>query len=81
MTMETKCCSNCGETLICGANQTTESCWCFTYPFIMPIDSQQDCLCESCLRVSMQEKIVNLINTTSQKEVITVAQKIPSESC
>ncbi len=79
--METKLCSNCGETLICGENQTTESCWCFTYPFIMPIDSQQDCLCERCLRVSIQEKIVNSINTTSQKEVITVAQKIPSESC
>ena len=79
--MQNKLCSNCGDTLICGANQTTESCWCFTYPLIMPINAQQDCLCESCLRVSMQEKIVNLINTTSQKEVITVAQKIPSESC
>ena len=72
--MENKPCSNCGETLICGANQATESCWCFTYPSIMPIDSQQDCLCEKCLRVSIQEKIVNSINNSSQKDVITVAQ-------
>ncbi len=54
--MENKLCSNCGDTLICGANQTTESCWCFTYPSIMPIDSQQDCLCENCLSASVQEK-------------------------
>ena len=44
-----------------GANQTTESCWCFTYPSIMVIDTQQDCLCERCLRVSIQEKISNTI--------------------
>jgi hypothetical protein len=62
--MQNKLCSNCGETMICGANQTTESCWCFTYPSIMPIDSQQDCLCESCLRVSIQGKIVNSINSS-----------------
>ena len=29
ITMETKLCSNCGETMLCGANQTTESCWLF----------------------------------------------------
>jgi hypothetical protein len=44
----------------------------------MPSDSQQDCLCESCLRVSIQEKIVNSINTTSKNDVITVAEKISS---
>jgi hypothetical protein len=76
--MQNKLCSNCSETLICGANQTKESCWCFTYPSIMPSDSQQDCLCESCLRVSIQEKIVNSINTTSKNDVITVAEKISS---
>ena len=79
--MENKLCSRCGETLICGANQTTESCWCFSYPMIMPIASQQDCLCESCLNHCIQGKIVNLINTTSQKEVITVAQNFFSEPC
>ena len=42
----------------------------------MPINAQQDCLCEKCLRVLIQEKIVNLINTTSQKDVITVVEKI-----
>ena len=77
--MQNKLCSSYGETLICGANQTTESCWCFTYPSIMPINSQQDCLCEKCLRVSIQEKIVNSINNSSQGDVITVAQKFFSE--
>ena len=47
----------------------------------MPIDSQQDCLCEKCLRVSIQEKIVNSINNPSQKDVITVGQKFFSEPC
>ena len=78
--MQNKLCSSYGETLICGENQTTESCWCFTYPSIMPINAQQDCLCEKCLRVLIQEKIVNLINNSSQKDVITVAEKISSES-
>jgi hypothetical protein len=79
--MQNKLCSNCGETLICGANQTTEACWCFTYPFSMPSDSQQDCLCEECLSASVQEKIVNSINNSSQKDVIAVAEKISSENC
>ncbi|MBV5301478.1 MAG: cysteine-rich CWC family protein, partial [Methylococcales bacterium] len=57
--MVKKYCSLCGETLICGANQTMESCWCFAYPMIMSVNSQQDCLCESCLSHSIQEKIVS----------------------
>ena len=68
--MENKFCSSCGETLICGANRKIESYWCFTYPSIMPIDSQQGCLCEKCLSASIQEKIVNTINTSSQRDEI-----------
>ena len=79
--MENKLCSRCGETLICGANQTTESCWCFSYPMIMPIASQQDCLCERCLRVSIQGKINNTINNSTQKDLIVSAQKFSSERC
>ena len=37
---------------------------------IMPSDSQQDCLCDNCLSVSIQEKIVNSINNSSQKDEI-----------
>ena len=45
----------------------------------MPIDSQQDCLCEKYLSASVQEKIVNSINNSIQGDVITVAQKFFSE--
>ena len=45
----------------------------------MPINFQQDCLCEECLSTSVQEKIVNSINNSSQGDVITVAQKFFSE--
>ena len=79
--MQDKDCSSCGETMICGANQTTEACWCFNYPSIMVIDTQQDCLCEKCLRVSIQGKINNTINNSSQKDLIVTAQKFSSENC
>ncbi len=43
--MENKLCSNFDETMICGANQTTESCWCFSYPSTIP--QPQDFKCGS----------------------------------
>ena len=57
-----KRCSNCGEGLICDSTKLGVSCWCFAYPSIMSVESQQDCLCESCLSHAIQEKM-ELINS------------------
>ncbi len=54
-TLKRKRCSICNEVLVCGGNQAGESCWCAHYPPIMPIDLENDCLCEDCLSSAIQK--------------------------
>jgi hypothetical protein len=51
-----KFCSKCNEALVCGATQEGESCWCESYPPIMPLNLENDCLCEACLNKAITEK-------------------------
>ena len=41
----------------------------------MSVESQQACLCESCLSQAIQEKILNCINTGSQQDIIAMASQ------
>jgi hypothetical protein len=59
-TPQKKFCSNCNEVLVCGATQVGKSCWCADYPNIMPIDAENDCLCEVCLSKTIKEKLKNI---------------------
>ena len=70
-----KLCSECSAILVCGSASEVESCWCFAYPAAMAVDLQQDCLCAECLGKAIQNKIADLIHTSSQQEVIAVARK------
>jgi hypothetical protein len=63
---QSKRCSACGAELMCGSSQAGKSCWCAAYPAIMPIDFQQDCLCENCLSKAIQEKTIEFIKLSSQ---------------
>ncbi|MEI6147085.1 MAG: DUF5522 domain-containing protein [Methylococcales bacterium] len=67
-------CSKCAALLTCGYSQHNEACWCSAYPSILSIDAQQDCLCEPCLSLAIQDKITHLIKTSSQQELIAKAQ-------
>jgi hypothetical protein len=62
-TPQIKLCSVCNQTLVCGATQTGELCWCVGYPAIMPIDIENDCLCETCLNKAIIEKRNKYPNT------------------
>jgi len=42
---------------------------------MMSVEVQQDCFCKNCLSQVIQEKIVNLINTSSQQELIAIAHQ------
>jgi hypothetical protein len=41
----------------------------------MSVDVQGECLCENCLSQAIQEKLINLINTSSQQELIAIAHQ------
>ncbi|WP_368669344.1 cysteine-rich CWC family protein [Mycetohabitans sp. B8] len=44
-------CSCCGEAFVCGADDPGRPCWCANLPPLpaRALDSEQDCLCSSCL--------------------------------
>ncbi len=73
--MQEKRCSNCAAILSCSSNQVEIACWCKAYPAIMTIEAQQDCLCKNCLSQAIQEKIIHLINTLSQQDIIAIAHQ------
>ena len=77
---ERKSCSNCNAIFLCGATQTDKTCWCMSYPAIMPVDLQQDCLCEKCLSQVVQEKIVNFINTNSLQAIQATVDRYRGDS-
>lgn len=76
---QNRACSKCQTLLICGAAQTGESCWCAVYPAVMTIPAQQDCLCEQCLSRTLQEKIAEFINTSTQQQAMAVARQYRDE--
>ena len=43
-------CSTCNRTFTCGLRETSEPCWCASFPPIASIDAKADCLCPECLR-------------------------------
>jgi len=73
--MQEKRCSRCAEILSCGFTQVDSPCWCADYPAIMSVDVPGECLCENCLSQTIQEKLINLINTSSQQELIAIAHQ------
>jgi hypothetical protein len=64
-----KLCSACNEVLVCGSTQAGESCWCASYPAIMPINVENDCLCEACLSKAIKEKLKKYPNTEITKDI------------
>jgi hypothetical protein len=65
-----KLCSACNEVLVCGATEAGDSCWCADYPHIMPIDTENDCLCEACLSKATIEKLKKYPNTKVTEDIV-----------
>lgn len=56
-----KSCVNCGKAFSC----YTADCWCAELPMIMPMENITDCLCPTCLKAVIDEKLaVNQRSTT-----------------
>ncbi len=73
--VQEKRCPSCAAILSCSSTQNGASCWCKAYPPLMSIEAQQDCLCENCLSLVIQEKISQLINNSSQQDLIATAHQ------
>jgi hypothetical protein len=55
--------------LVCGATQVGESCWCSDYTPIIPIDLENDCLCEACLSNAIKENLKKYPNTEITEDI------------
>jgi len=53
MTVVTKVCPSCQNTLSCSET----NCWCQDFPAVMPMDSTQSCLCKKCLASEVKKVI------------------------
>ena len=65
-------CSVCGESLKCGAG--TGSCWCKSFPPIMPLDFDQDCHCPACLSKAVDKQIDILIKENGIEQMLLLAE-------
>ena len=71
-------CSVCGETLKCGTG--TGSCWCKSFPPIMPLDFDQDCRCPACLSKAVDKQIDVLIKENGIKQMLQLAEPYRNKS-
>jgi len=65
-------CSVCGEILKCGVG--TGSCWCKSFPPIMPLDFDQDCRCPVCLSKAVDRQIGILIEKNGIEQMLLLAE-------
>ena len=70
--MRTKNCFKCEEQFDCGVG--TGQCWCMSYPPIMVPNIKQDCLCSSCLGISINERVGSLIEEGGMKSFQKLAE-------
>lgn len=69
-----KPCLSCGKLFSCYSTKTN-SCWCTTYPAIMPLDDDAlACLCRTCLGEAIQKKIQEKLNQLSLPEQLSLVK-------
>ncbi len=56
-------CSVCGAAFGCGSEAGNRDCWCNDLPAIMPMDPSVDCRCPACLKIAVQQKIAEYVQT------------------
>lgn len=71
--MSNRECSVCGVEFTCGAEQEDETCWCNTFPAIMPTTFKKDCRCQLCLAQAFVEFIDESINLNGHKQLVEFA--------
>jgi hypothetical protein len=75
MTLQTKQCPACNTEFICGPQQGAESCWCSTYPTIIPVENGQACLCPECLAILVSETINSHIDASTHEQALRLASQ------
>ena len=78
--MNQKKCSVCYEEFGCGAGFKPGSCWCVSFPPIMPLEFDQDCRCPACLSKSIDSQIGELINKNGVDRMLTLAEPYRNQS-
>ncbi len=78
--MPKKQCSKCQKDFGCGAGSGSGRCWCMSFPPIMPLESDLDCFCPSCLGMAVEEKIISLISEKGLGYVQSLAEPYREQS-
>jgi len=61
-----KICEACGRAFVCDIAAGKSQCWCFHLPAVMPVkDADGDCLCETCLKKRIDEKLKSGFNSAA----------------
>lgn len=62
-------CSQCKSNFYCRLPQKDNLCWCSNYPSIIIPDEDTHCLCESCLKKEITQKIETLLQLPDVKQL------------
>ena len=76
--MVNKECSKCQTKFACQI-PTTNACWCTSYPPLLSPNSDQDCLCPSCLGQVVSDRIDTELKLKNRKEIIHFASQYRQE--
>ncbi len=71
-------CSVCHDVFSCGAN--SETCWCSSFPAIMPLDLAQACRCPTCLAIAINKQIDQAIAQQGYDKVVAVASQYQKQA-
>jgi len=66
--LHTKTCRHCGSLFSCGASLIDENCWCGSFPAILPVPAQGECLCETCLKKEISSNIDDFVSRWERGE-------------
>jgi len=73
--MKIKICSKCQKSFHCGSGNPDSGCWCGELPHIGQIDGIHDCLCPTCLKEDILQKIERFVQDYKSGKIDNIAPK------
>lgn len=70
-------CGECGESFHCASDDanTSAQCWCYALPPILPLQTEQACLCASCLKRRIADDLPGHLKLIGHDKAVALAEK------
>jgi hypothetical protein len=75
MTAQTKQCPACNAKFVCNPQQGAASCWCRSYPAIMPVENARACHCPKCLALLVSKTINSRLDVSTPEQALKLASQ------